>query len=163
MELWVPWIKIALIALVAFGLMYIRYRLTLTNDRKRSILRLAFGAGSISLFLFVAYLTFAQSGPRNSKLVGSPDGAHVARIMITSGTVVDSRFSSVIVRKSGSPAWQRAYYGFGYFQEGGPAEPYIHWADNSHLIIDYQQSKIEPSICVNKVEDVAVECRVHNW
>jgi hypothetical protein len=82
--------------------------------------------------------------------------------MITSGTIADSKYSSVIVRKSGSMTWRRAYYGFGYFQESGPTNPYVHWADNTHLVIDYQVGD-EPSTCANKVENIFVECRAHNW
>jgi hypothetical protein len=163
MELWFPWVKITLIALVGLGLFAASLRLSPTKGPKYSAVKFITGALCLSLFSFAVYLAFMEMGPRNSELVESPDGKHVARIMITAGSVVDSKYSSVIVRKTRSPTWRRAYFGFGYFQEGGPVEPNLHWVDNSHLIIDYQQSKIEPSVCVNKVEDILIECRAHNW
>jgi hypothetical protein len=162
MELWMPWIKLAVILLAAFALLWNFFRLKTVQGKKQVIIKSVSVIISVSLFLLVAWSAFMQGGERNSGLFGSPDGNHVARIMITSGTIADSRYSSVIVRKSGSPTWRRAYYGFGYFQEGGPAMPYIHWADNTHLIIDYQVGD-EPSTCVNKVENIFVECRAHNW
>jgi hypothetical protein len=163
MELWVPWVKIAFIAITAFGSLWIFFRLKWTDGRDRPIPRVAAGTLSLLLLIFAVYLAFVQGGHRNSKLMGSPDGAHVARIMITSGSIVDSDLSSVIVRRSGSLTWTRAYSGFGYFQENGPAEPYVRWLDNSHLIIDYQQSANVSTSCMSKVEDIVIECRAHSW
>ena len=163
MELWLPWIKLTVVALVAFGFLWNFFRLKAPQGKAQSISKLVSGFVSVSLFLLVAWSAFLQGGKRNSVLVGSPDGTHVARIMITSGTIADSKYSSVIVRKVWSPTWKRAYYGSGYFQEGGPAEPYVHWADHTHLVIDYQHSEVEPSLCTNKVDNILVECRAHYW
>jgi hypothetical protein len=160
METWVPWIKIGFIALVALGLLWGCSRLKLSNRRHFA---LAFGAAlSISLLIFSAFLAFEQSGPRNSKWIPSPDGTHVARIMIPSGSPVDSGLSSVIVSRSRTSKWQRAWSGPGWMAGGGEGSPYLHWADNSHLIIDYHQTT-EPATCKSNVEDIIIECQAHNW
>ncbi len=162
MEVWFPWIKITLIALLAFGFLRICVRLKAIKGRKSSILRLTCAAISLSGLVFVAYLALLQTGPRNSELFGSPDGTHVARIMITSGTIVDSDYSSVIVRRTESRKWIRAWSGDGWMQGGGEASPYLHWADDSHLVIDYHKTKTEPT-CSTKVDDIYVECHAHEW
>ena len=163
MELWLPWIKLAAILLLALALLWNYFRLKTAQDKKLTRIKLASGIVSISLLVWIAWLSFLQGGERNSGLIGSPDGTHVARIMITSGTIADSKYSSVIVRKSGSMTWTRAYYGFGYFEENvGPDTPHAHWKDNNHLVIDYQVGD-EPSNCQSKVENIFIECRANYW
>lgn len=113
------------------------------------------------IFLTVAYLAFIQIGPRNSELP-SPDGTRVARIRITSGSIVDSKFSSVMVHKNSYAKWQQVWSGEGWMAGGGEASPYLHWADNTHLVIYLHQSN-EPANCIGSVEDILIECRAHNW
>jgi hypothetical protein len=148
---------------MAVGFLWNFFRLKSAGGTGRMILGCASLGVSVLLVLMVAWLAFEQGGERYSGLIVSPDGTHVARIMITSGTIADSKYSSVIVRRVWSLNWRRAYYGFGYFQEGGPVEPYLHWADSKHLVVDYQQSSVDPSSCPPRVDDIVVECRAHDW
>jgi len=110
--------------------------------------------------VFVTYLIYAHIG-YNSDLAGSPNGQYVARIMITQGTPIDSEYSSVIVRRSWGPYWTQAFVGEGWLAGGGEASPYLHWADNSHLIIDYHSSM--PKVCASHVDDIVIECHAHIW
>lgn len=161
MELWVVWIKIALIALAGIVL----FMLWLRRKRRQQLPALNYltFAGSLLLLFSATYFAFMQGGERNSELVPSPDGRYVARIMITSGTLADPGPSSVIVRRPRSVSWQRAYIGGGYFQEFGPAMPYIHWVDAKHLVIDYQVMKDAQPRCLSKIDDVVIGCDAHDW
>ena len=158
MELWVVWIKIALIGLTSSLLFLLWLDVRRSAASRRSILAI-----SIILAFATAYFAFMQGGQRNSKLVGSPDGRYVARIMVSSGTLVDGGPSLVIIRKPRSIKWTRVYAGDGYFQETGPAMPYIHWMDGRHLVIDYQGIKDVQTKCLSKVDDIVIECRAHYW
>lgn len=163
MELWLPWLKIAFIALGGLSLFLVSRRSKLDSEKTRPVFRALFRLFSITIFVFVVYLAFMQGGNRNSKLAGSPDGRFVARVIITSGTLADSNTSAVIVRRAWSPTWHRAYSGYGYFQERGPVEPYLYWKDESHLVIKYQKSEVEPSSCLSQVEGILIECKAENW
>jgi hypothetical protein len=83
MEVWVPWIKIVGWAVVPFVFLWLAFRLKPTQHlrpvRAARIVSLlaALPIRSVSLFLLSA-----QSCEQDRPLIGSPDGKHVARMMM---------------------------------------------------------------------------------
>ena len=156
-----PWVKIAFIAFAGAGFFYVTFHIRPSGGRRRSILNWIGIGLSFWMFVSAVYLAFVQTGPRNSEYP-FPDGTSVAIVMITSGSIVDSKLSSVMVRKNSRSKWQRVWSGDGWMAGGGEASPYLHWADSSHLVINLHQSNM-PANCISNVEDIHIECRAHNW
>ena len=163
MELWVFWIKIAFITIIAIGMIAISNRRfgvhgPVVFQTPRVVTRIFAGF----LLLLVALAIFDQQG-RNSQLSVSPDDQYIARVMIGNGSILGSSDSAVILRRKGSLGWYRVYRGDGYTQDDRPAYPYVEWQSPSHLVISYHGVESEPSRCSSRVEAVLIECRARNW
>jgi hypothetical protein len=161
MEVWVPWLEIAAPILLAISLTWLGFRFL--SGRVR---RIVFPVASIAICCVTAglslFLLTAQGCEENRPLIGSPDGRHVARMMIW-GSVPSGTSLRIIERRSWSPHWQ-------VVSEAGtigtlldPIEPRLAWTDNRHLVIDYPvPGEGSGSDCINKkVGDILIVCKTH--
>jgi hypothetical protein len=74
---------------------------------------------------------------------------------------MDQDYSTVIVRRSLSPIWSNAYFGLGYFGNGGPIEPEVKWIDNTHLLISHPEDIGYPLRCAAKVGEIVITCQAN--
>jgi hypothetical protein len=160
MELWLPWLFL-LAGIVVTG---VTVRAAFSGRLKRKLSRAAAALISFPLFLLSLFAVLMIGCQSNGPLVGSPDGRFVARIQgICVLCAANEPIASVALRRSWQPTWTNVYVGYGYYQESGPVGPYVHWADNSHLIVDYQKASDVPTSCIKRVQDIVIECREHTW
>jgi len=156
MELWWSWSYVIFGGLLITGCIW----LIRLQNKNKTVRILSKSAGSLFLipcFLLTALFLFAQGCEKHTSLIGSPDGNHVARILVLeSGPLDVADGSTVIVRKSWYPIWTNAYKGPAYSLD----KPRVKWLNNSQLLIEYPD--VEASECVQNVEKVEVICEPLN-
>ncbi|MGD0444917.1 MAG: hypothetical protein ABSA39_13370 [Edaphobacter sp.] len=163
MELWLPWIEILGLAVIPFILFWLTFRLKVTQ-RGRLVMtaRVISVVISLPILLFSLFLLTAQGCEEDHGLIGSPDGKHVARLMVW-GSVPTGTSVRVILRKSWSPLWQVVSDGATVGTSLDPLEPRLSWIDNSRLIIDYPAPSAGTGFRCDsqKVGDILIVCRTH--
>ncbi len=115
MELWLPWFYITAACVLFVGSIWLFWRKKIEQKSARTAMRVVGLVTSPVLFLATTFLLLSMGCERHSQLIGSPDGEHVARILVTLGSAMDQDYSTVIVRRSWSPLWTNAYFGLGFF------------------------------------------------
>jgi hypothetical protein len=134
---------------------------------KHRVARLA--VRSLGLIAFIPaclvtlLLLLALGCERRSALIGSPDGKHVARVLVTLGSAMDVDYSTVIVRDSFSPMDHKAYFGPGAYNAKHAIEPQLKWIDNQHLLVSYYDDwgADYPQECHTHVDGIVVQCLGH--
>jgi hypothetical protein len=160
-ELWLAWLYVLLAAAVLLGSIRWLWR---TRPEGRTVRVLVHVAGLLTTpvaFVVTLFLVLAQGCERHSPLIGSPDGKHVARVLINVGSAMDQDYSTVIMRRSWSPVWRDVYFGLGFYGEIGPIQPQVKWLDNSHLLIRRPESAGYPLDCAAKVQEIVITCEAH--
>ena len=161
MELWLPRILIA--APVFFAILFTWLGLRFLSGRSW---RVAVSLMSVAVWclavLLSLFLLTAQGCEEDRHLIGSPDGKHVARMMIW-GSVPSGTSLRVIERRSWSPEWRVVSEAETIGTLLDPIEPRLTWTDNFHLVIDYPiPSEGTGFDCVNKkVGAILIVCRTH--
>jgi len=88
--------------------------------------------------LLVSLFLISLSGcTDNSPLIGSPDGKHVARIMVNRGDATNVNYARVIVRKSWSPIWTTAYSGEWHNVPEEYLKGKVQWLDDKRVLVFY--------------------------
>jgi hypothetical protein len=163
MELWLPWIKIAGPIVVSIAIIWFTFRLKrpkndwfITTSRSVGIL------SSLPLFGVSLFLLTAQGCEEDRRLVSSPDGKHVARLMIW-GSVPSGTSVHVIERRSWSPTWQTVSEGTTIGTLIDPLEPQLSWRSNTELLIDYPATTEGTGfLCESRsLGDILISCKTH--
>ena len=165
MELWVPRLEIASLAMAPMLMLWLVFRRVKSN-RPRVVMaaRITSMLASVPFFLFSLFLLTAQGCEEDRELVGSPDGRHVARLMIW-GSVPTGSNLRVIERRSWTPSWQTVSRAGSVGTPLEPIEPRIVWLNNTHLLLDYPEPVDGTgSDCRSRrVEDIELVCRTHEF
>jgi hypothetical protein len=163
MEVLLPWIEIVGLAIVPFMIFFIASRVLRAQRRWRVAGWTVSVIAALPIWLFSLFLLSAQGCEEDRQLIGSPDGKHVARLMIW-GSVPSGSQLRVIERRSWSPIWHEVSVAGSEGTPLDPIEPRISWSDNDHLVLDYpvpsDGSGFECSS--KKVGDILIVCRVHS-
>jgi hypothetical protein len=162
-ELWLPWIEILGLAIIAIVLLWLTRKLKGAQGRWLVITAHVVSVIiSLPILLFSLFLLTAQGCEENRGLVGSPDGKHVVRLMIW-GSVPTGTSVRVIARRSWSPLWKVVSEGSTVGTVLDPLEPRLSWQNNSTLIIDYPSPSDGTGFrCENqRVGDILIVCRTH--
>jgi hypothetical protein len=162
MELWLPWIETAVPIVVGIAALVFAVKVGFKEAWKRIVLVTA-SIGLLVVCLLVSFFLFgAQGCEEDRQLIGSPDGKHVARLMIW-GSVPTGTSLRVIERKSWSPIWHVVSDAGSIGTPLEPIEPHIAWRDNSHLVIDYPvHTEGSGFDCVGRqVGDILIVCKTH--
>jgi len=158
MELWLPWIEVAVAWCLALALAIVPFFLPIRTMWIRSILQIL----GILLALPVAFLTLWVTSSvwfgGHTSLLASPEGDYVTRVISRVGGATDLDHAEVVVRRRCSPVWTNAYFGVGQVNEQG-SDPRVKWLDNRTLLIEYTGAKDYSAKCNNKVEKITVLCR----
>ena len=163
MELWLPWVKTVGLPSIAVVLLWLAFRVQRAKGQWRVISARAVSVlGALLVLPYSLFLLTAQGCEEDRKLIGSPDGKHVARLMIW-GSVPSGTTLRIVERKSWSPVWQEVSSAFTVGTLLDPIEPHITWDDNLHLVIDYPgQSEGSSFECSSKeVGNIQIVCRTH--
>jgi hypothetical protein len=163
MELWLPWMKIAAPAIFSFAVIWIAHRYKgLRQRRSTETIRVASIVVAAPLVALSLFLLSAQGCEEDRVLVGSPDGRHVARMMIW-GSVPTGTSLQIIERHSWSPQWQVVSSAATVGTLLDPIEPKVIWIDNSHLLLDYPEASEGSGFdCTGrKVGDIWLICKTH--
>ena len=163
MELWLPWIKIAALVMLPSALIWLAYRcMRLRKWRRIETIRVASIIAAAPFIVLSLFLLSVQGCEEDRALVDSPDGRHVARLMIW-GSVPTGASLQVIERHSWSPRWHVVSSAASVGTQLDPIEPKVIWADNSHLVLDYPDSQEGAGFdCMSrKVGDIWLICKTH--
>jgi len=161
MELWLPWLYITAAGPLFVGSIWLFWKKKMERKSAHLVIQIVGRITSPVLFLATIFLLLGVGCERHSQLIGSPDGQHVARVLVTVGSAVDQDYSTVIVRRSWSPVWTKAYFGIGLFDGRGSIEPLVKWLDDTHLLIKYPETNGYPLDCATKVGNIAITCQPH--
>ena len=164
MEIWLPWIEIAGLAILPLVVLRLAFKLKRAQHRWQiPTTRVVSVIVAIPIWLFSLLLLSAQGCEEDRRLTGSPDGKHVARLMIW-GSVPTGTSLRVIERRSWSPEWQVVSEASSIGTPLDPIEPWLTWSDNSHLVIDYPTSTDGTGFdCKNEqIGHILVECKSHS-
>jgi hypothetical protein len=117
----------------------------------------------VPAFLVTLLLLLGLGCERRSALVKSPDGKHVARVLVNIGSAVDIDYATVIVRDRFSPIDHTAYFGPGDYDANQAVEPQLKWIDNQHLLVNYYDDwgASYPQQCHTYVDGIVVQCVSH--
>jgi len=117
---------------------------------------------ALPVWICSLFLLSVQGCEEDRGLIGSPDGRHVARLMIY-GNVPTGSSLRVVERKSWRPWWQEVSGAGSIGTPLEPIEPRLTWSDNSHLLIDYPVPTEGSGFdCQSKqVRDILIVCRTH--
>lgn len=163
MELWLPWIKIVGLALIAVAVVSFPFTLKRPWHQGFVIIGRVMGLlGAVPILFFSFFLLTAQGCEEDRRLIGSPDGKHVARLMIW-GSVPTGTSVHVIERQSWSPMWQTVSEGSTTGTSIDPLEPRLSWNGNAQLLIDYPVATEGTGfLCQSKsVGDILIVCKTH--
>jgi hypothetical protein len=163
MEVMLPWIEIMGLALLPFVFLWAAFRLRRARDSKYGSLgRIASAIIALPIWLFSLFLLSVQGCEEDRRLVGSPDGKHVARLLIW-GSVPTGTSLRVIERRSWSPIWHQVSSAGSGGTSLAPIEPRISWSDNSHLVLDYPEPTDGAGFDCHdeRVGDILIVCRTH--
>ena len=158
-----PWLKIVGLAILPVVLLLIVFR-TKSAQPQWCIFTARYLSFllAVPLWIFSLFLLSVQGCEEDRGLIGSPDGRHVARLMIY-GNVPAGTSLRVIERKSWSPWWQEVSGAGSIGTPLEPIEPRLTWSDSLHLVIDYPVTTEGTGFdCESKqVGDILIVCRTH--
>jgi hypothetical protein len=164
MEVSLPWVEIAGFAIVPVILLAFVFGVR-SAQLPESISRVRGWAvfAAVLLWSFSALLWMAHRYEQDGPLLGSPDGRHVARLIIW-GEEAEGTSLRVIERRSGRPSWQVVSKASTIGMRVGPIEPRLRWVDDSHLVIDYPTPTQGTSFdCQNKqAAEIQIVCVTHH-
>ena len=162
MEVWLPWIEGTLPLLFAALVILLAVLQRPRSAPMRALSSLS-TVCTVALSLLASFfLLSAQSCEEDRALIGSPDGRHVARLMIY-GNVPAGTSLRVIERRSWSPTWTEVSGAGSVGTPLDPIEPRITWADNYHLVLDYPVATDGSGFAcmTRRVGDIFVVCKTH--
>ena len=162
MEVWLPWLEGLIPLVLVVGAIWFVHR----HQPRPALAKVATAIGLVAFIaaglIVSAFLLSAQGCEEDRALVGSPDGRHVARMMIW-GSVPTGSSLRVIERRSWSPVWQEVSSAGSVGTPLEPIEPRILWSDNSHLVIDYPEATEGSGFTCesHRVGDILIVCKTH--
>ena len=164
MELWVPKLEIAGLALAPILLLWLVFRRIRFRPLVGVAARTTTMLATVLCLFFSLFLLSAQGCEEDRELIGSPDGRHVARMMIW-GSVPTGSSLRIVERRSWSPFWRTVSRAGSVGTPLEPIEPKVIWLDNIHLLLDYPESVDGTgSDCTSRrVGDVELVCRTHEF
>jgi hypothetical protein len=167
MEVWLPWIEIFGLALLPSSFLWLAFRRKRAKQGWRVVTaQVTSVVAALPIWLFSLFLLTAQGCEEDQPLIGSPDGRHVARLMIW-GSVPSGTSLRVIERRAWSPRWEEVAVAGYAATPIKPIQPKIVWSDNLHLVLDFPSRVSGDDAgfayrCENKyVGDVLVICKTH--
>ena len=163
MEVWWPWLKGLAPLLPAVIILWLAFRKAYKPLWLQEVSRLGSTLATFVLVLFSLFLLSAQGCEEDRALIGSPDGKHVARMLIW-GSVPTGTSLRIIERKSWSPTWQTVSVAGSAGTPLEPIEPKVIWLSNHRLMLDYPEpiSGFCGFECKSgTVGDIELICRVH--
>ena len=163
MEVWLPRLEVGLFVLLPAGLLIVAFRMSRTKHPKGTIaVRIVSLFAALPFWFLSLFLLVAQGYEEDRPIIASPDGRHIARLMIW-GSIPSGTSLQVIERRSWSPTWRVISTAGSEGRPLDPIEPRITWLDNRRLLIDYPEpSDGSGSFCVSgPLGEVELVCTTH--